>query len=114
MKRRRLPQNVRLALLELKRALVQMYGERLEGIYLYGSYARGDFTQDSDVDVLVVFRDAVKPGAEITNISPLVSDICLRYDVLFSIFPVSAEQFATRQSPFMLNVRREVVEVCCE
>lgn len=47
---------MRTALLELKQALVQMYGERLEGIYLYGSYARGDFTQDSDVDVLVVLR----------------------------------------------------------
>lgn len=105
---------MRTALLELKQALVQMYGERLEGIYLYGSYARGDFTQDSDVDVLVVLRGTVKPGAEITNISPFVSDICLRYGLLFSIFPISAEQFVTRQSPFMLNVRREVVKVCCE
>jgi predicted nucleotidyltransferase len=44
MKAHEIPQSVRLALEELKGALVEVYGERPEGVYLYGSYARGDFT----------------------------------------------------------------------
>ncbi len=32
----------------------QLYGDRLESIVLFGSYARGDFHEDSDVDYLVV------------------------------------------------------------
>jgi len=44
MKAHEIHQSVRLALEELKGALVELYGERLGGFYLYGSYARGDFT----------------------------------------------------------------------
>jgi putative DNA methylase len=45
MKAHEIHQSVRLALEELKGALVELYGERLEGFYLYGSYARGDFNR---------------------------------------------------------------------
>ncbi len=43
------PESIRLALKELKQLLMETYGERLSGIYLYGSYARGDFHPGSDV-----------------------------------------------------------------
>jgi len=111
MKTSEIPQSVRLALEELKGALIELYGERLEGVYLYGSYARGDFTEDSDIDVLIALRGEVRPGAEITNINSIVSEICLRYGLLLSIFPISAEEHKTRQSPFMINVRQEEVLV---
>jgi predicted nucleotidyltransferase len=50
---REIPQAVRLALKELQEYLAEIYGERLRGIYLYGSYARGDFHSGSDIDVLI-------------------------------------------------------------
>ena len=36
--------------------LLQHFGERLMGVLLYGSIARGDWDRDSDIDVLVVVR----------------------------------------------------------
>lgn len=42
---------------ELKDGLVQIYGDRLEGVYLYGSYARGDYRSGSDVDVMLLLKD---------------------------------------------------------
>ena len=77
-----IPEPARLALEELKRGFKELYGERLEGIYLYGSYVRGDFTKESDVDVFLVLKGKVKPGAEIIRFSQLLSEICLKYDVL--------------------------------
>ncbi|MBM4275342.1 MAG: nucleotidyltransferase domain-containing protein [Deltaproteobacteria bacterium] len=53
MSRRKLPLAVDSALDELRKYLIELYGEKLEGIYLYGSYARGDYRADSDVDVLI-------------------------------------------------------------
>ena len=41
---------------ELKQALQAIYGDRLRGLYLYGSYARGEEIEDSDVDVLIVLE----------------------------------------------------------
>ena len=106
-----LPERVRLALVELKEALSGLCGERLRGVYLYGSYARGDFHPDSDVDVLIVLAGDVRPGDEISRYNPLVSEICLRHDLLISTFPVPAEWLDTRKDPFFETVRREALLV---
>jgi len=102
-----MPQSVRLALEELKGALVELYGERLEGVYLYGSYARGDFTEDSDIDVLIALKGHVDTYEELTRLSEVVSDICLRHDVLIATYPVPATWAAERNSPLFVNIRRE-------
>ena len=33
------------------------YSDRLSKIILYGSYARGDFNEESDIDFMVVIKD---------------------------------------------------------
>lgn len=107
----KLPEPVRMALEELKGALAELYGDRLQGLYLYGSYARGDFTPDSDVDVLVVLAGEVKPGEEVGRYSQIVADINLRHDVLIATFPVSEWWLRERKTPLLENVRREGVRV---
>ena len=32
----------------------KIYGTHLKQVILYGSYARGDFTEDSDVDLMIL------------------------------------------------------------
>lgn len=51
------PTAVSQSLAELARDLRDQYGPRVCVIKLFGSFARGDATEDSDVDVLVVIRD---------------------------------------------------------
>jgi predicted nucleotidyltransferase len=104
-----IPHEVSLALAELKQALHITYGDRLQGVYLYGSYARGDFHAGSDVDVLVVLAGQVRPAKEIDRVNEAVSDISLRYDLLIAIYPTSVDWLLKRQSPFFKNVRREGV-----
>lgn len=41
-------------------ASVQLYGKRLNKIILYGSYARGDYTDESDIDIMIVLN--CEPG----------------------------------------------------
>ena len=103
------PRQVGQALQELKLALDDIYGNRLQGVYLYGSYARHEATGHSDIDVMIVLDGPVKTGLEISRINPLVSSICLQNDLLISTFPVSADSFQNDQSPFLLNVRKEAV-----
>jgi predicted nucleotidyltransferase len=102
-----LPPAVLRAVTELKQALQDFYGERLAGLYLYGSYARGDFRPDSDVDLLLLLHGEVNPCEEIDRLSPLVSEICLRHEVLLSVLPVPAAWLARRQSPLYVRVRQE-------
>jgi predicted nucleotidyltransferase len=107
--KRKLPKSVRSAIDELKQALLEIYGERLSGIYLYGSYARGDFHPGSDIDIVVALKGTVTPGREIDRMSERVSDICLEHDVLIAIFPVPEDWLQIRQSPLFVNLRREGV-----
>jgi predicted nucleotidyltransferase len=93
----------------LKRELRDLYGDKLQGLYLYGSHARGTAHEGSDIDVLLVLQGMVKPGEEINQISSTVSDLCLLSGLLISIYPVSTTWFRTRQSPFFTNVRKEVI-----
>ena len=102
-----IPHEVSLALVEIKQALHIIYGDRLQGVYLYGSYARGDFHTGSDVDILVVLAGQVRPAKEIDRVNEAVSDISLRYDLLIAIYPTSVDWLLERQSPFFKNVRRE-------
>jgi len=47
-----IPQAIRGILQEVKAKLEAIYGERLRGIVLFGSWARGDATDGSDIDLL--------------------------------------------------------------
>ena len=49
------PANVRGAVEELKRRLESRFGPRLLEVRLFGSYARGEQDDESDVDVLLLF-----------------------------------------------------------
>ena len=55
-----------------KEAVSQILGERLKRIILYGSYARGDFKQDSDMDIMILAD--IQPE-EISNLADRIYDI---------------------------------------
>jgi len=42
---------------EVGEKLKKLYGENLRGIILYGSYARGEATEDSDIDLIILLED---------------------------------------------------------
>ncbi len=51
-------------LARFKRRLEARYGERLKGVILFGSRARGDFGPDSDADVAVFLDHVPEPIRE--------------------------------------------------
>jgi predicted nucleotidyltransferase len=50
-----------------------LYAEKLVGVILYGSRARGDATEDSDVDTLILLDPCDDFWAEFERIDPLAS-----------------------------------------
>ena len=92
---------------EFRQALDKLYGERLKNVILFGSWARGEATDDSDIDVLVVLDRRVVPGKEIDRMIDIITETNLSHGVLISVHPVSAKDFATLKSPLLIKVRRE-------
>ncbi len=95
---------------ELKKEIEKLYGDRLKKIILYGSHARGDFTEKSDIDLLIVLKGKVVPGREIDRMIDIITEINLKYGVLISVYPVSEEDYKKVNSPLLINVRREGVQ----
>ncbi len=92
---------------DLRERLQTHYGERLEKLVLYGSQARGDADPDSDIDVLVVLKDQVDEQRELDATLDMVVDFSANQSVLVSLLFVSLREYTLRQSPIMINIRRE-------
>ena len=105
------PAWVQAALKQVRQALMALYGDQLSSIYLYGSYARGDFRADSDVDLMIALKGDVNPAREVQRLNPALSAICLRYDVLISTYPVPERWLTERHGPLFVNVRHEGIRL---
>jgi predicted nucleotidyltransferase len=92
---------------ELAAALRARYRDRYLNLLVYGSEARGEAGPHSDIDVLLILRDAAKPSREVDRIADILADFNLRYGVLLSVLPVTQEKFNKAEGPFWRNVRRE-------
>ena len=97
---------------EFKAALQTLYGDRLREVVLYGSYARGDYNEESDIDLLVVLTDEqVDTFAEIRRISPLETRFLLDYGLAVSPLPVPYSRYRDSFSPIYQEVRKDSIYV---
>ena len=98
-------------LTDLRARLEALYGERLEQLILYGSHARGDAAEESDVDVLTVLSGDVRQAEEIFRTSQLAFAVGMKHDVLVSVYAASAQAFREKSYGFSRNVRAEGIPV---
>lgn len=94
--------------------LQQIYHTYLDKVILYGSYARGDYTEDSDIDIMILLQ---MPDLEIKKyrhqLSGLTYDFNVNYDMDIKPIAKSKSEFAkwVDTYPFYANIKREGVEL---
>jgi len=94
---------------ELKEGLAQIYGDKLKAVYLYGSYARGDYRQGSDVDVMIVLNNYRSYGKEIDRTGKLTSNLSLEYGISISRVVMKEMQWKSSNTPLLRNIRTDGV-----
>jgi predicted nucleotidyltransferase len=92
---------------KLRAGLESTYGQRLQGLFLYGSMARGDEQAGSDVDVLIVLDEVPHYFEELERTAQLVSDLSLAYDVTISRTLMSANRWRDGDEPFLTTIRQD-------
>ena len=95
---------------ELKR----IYGIHLQSVILYGSYARGDFTKDSDVDIMILLNltdEEIKGYRH--KLSEYTYDFYMMHDLDIKPIAKSIENFMkwVDNYPFYANVNKEGVKL---
>ncbi|MDE6025467.1 MAG: nucleotidyltransferase domain-containing protein [Lachnospiraceae bacterium] len=92
--------------------LKKIYGSHLRQIILYGSYARGDFKSDSDIDIMILLdMSDLDLKAYGQRLSYMTYDFNLDYDL--DIKPIAKSEMHFKKwvvnYPFYANIQREGV-----
>lgn len=97
----------------MKKAVDKIRALLKEDVYkivLYGSYARGDFNTESDIDMMVILNCEKEKVAEYRKqVSKLASRIGLEYDIELSILLRDKNTFEQGKimMPFYKNIQQE-------
>ena len=92
---------------EIKSRLAQVHGQRLRGVVLYGSAARGQARADSEVDVLVLLDDPIDYGRDLEKNLEALYPLALEIARRISPKPVSALEYETVDCPLYRSAHRE-------
>lgn len=93
---------------ELIDEFVRIYGDLLREVVLYGSYARGEQTDESDVDIALILER--EPTHEMTDMMIDITAVCeLKADKVLSVIDIIAGKYDYWKNvvPFYRNIERE-------
>ena len=99
---------------DFAKSVRKMMGNSLDSVIVYGSYARGDYSELSDIDVMLLVSLGEEEIKEISDqISDLAFDFMMKYGVDISPVITNIEHFNywVDNLPFYRNVRDEGVRL---
>lgn len=94
-------------LVDLRRAFQIEYGDRLAKVVLFGSQARDQAVNGSDIDILIVLKGEIRASDEILKTGGLVADLSLKYDQVISCLFMAETRFLSHNNMLLRNIRHE-------
>jgi predicted nucleotidyltransferase len=99
-------------LTELRQRFTAIFGTRLDKLILYGSQARGDADEESDIDVMVVLKQPFEDrGEDRDRYMDVICDLSLKYNTVVMPFFTDSATYASSDFGIYQNVRREGVTI---
>ncbi len=92
---------------EIRPRLEKAFQERFRGVLLFGSEARNEAGEDSDLDLMVLLAAPVRLGRDLETIVKALYPLQLQVDRPLHALPVSAEAFEAGEYGIYRNARRE-------
>jgi predicted nucleotidyltransferase len=98
-------------LARIKSRLHAAYGDRLRGVVLYGSEARGEATPDSDVDILVLLTGPIALGRDLRTIIGALYPLQLEINRILEAFPVDEADYLRGEYAWYRSAQRDGLRV---
>lgn len=92
---------------DCRNILKEHYGSRYQGLFLYGSMARGQKRQDSDMDLFVLLSQPFDYFNELRIVVDLLYPVQLKADCLISAKPVARDEFESGKINLYRVAKRE-------
>jgi predicted nucleotidyltransferase len=105
--------SIQVLLADYRRLLEEHLGDRLVGMLLFGSYARGEARADSDVDVAVIV-DRIDRSPERALPMELAGDLVVKYGMVITPLVLSVSELAflrQREDLLAANLDREGIAI---
>lgn len=91
-----------------------VYGDNLVKVMMYGSYARGDFNDFSDVDIAAIVKgERHELQNKLKKIWDISADLELEYETIVSptVIPFDEYEQYRQDVPYYMNIDKEGVVV---
>jgi len=95
------------ALEEVRSRLEKVFQNRLQKVVVYGSQARNEAPEDSDIDLMVVLEEPVKLGEDLETIIGALYPVQIELDRPIHAMPVAAEDFDAGQYTVYRHAKQE-------
>lgn len=107
-----MPNKIDIVLKQFIEEISKLLGNRLKKVILYGSYARGDYDKNSDLDIMILTdlteEELIKYRMKIRDIA---CDLEFDNDIVISPLVRNIEKYNNRIDiiPFYMNIQKEGV-----
>jgi len=95
---------------EVEKAAKELLDDKLSKVILYGSYVRGDYDEESDID-FALMSDLTESEIPSYNdpIGEIISRLSIKYGTLVTVIIISSESFNRYKNvmPFYMNLVKE-------
>ena len=112
MKDKQIQKKYQEAVNEFARRALRRYGDKIDSIILFGSVARGEAKEDSDIDILVVWKGDKLEGWDV--LEDIAVDILLEYEQFISVKIIYPQEYLGMMdmgSSFIQNIKKEGVVI---
>lgn len=99
---------------EVKTEIIKIYGVKLRNLVLYGSYARDEQDNESDIDIMILVEESEERLRRNRYlIADIMGELSMKHEKLVSLTQVPYNRYNKYLDvlPFYMNVDKDGVEV---